>query len=94
MRHVRHRKELRALAAGMALMPRYPTGTALVEFCCSVCLFSVMAADDGPWPRCPRCRIKLTPDCDLPPARPPDGRARRRRADRPVHQSGGKAGGV
>ena len=33
-----------------------------IEFCCDVCLFSAYASDAGPWPRCPRCGIKLTPD--------------------------------
>jgi hypothetical protein len=42
-----------------------------LEFVCDTCLFSAYASGAGPWPRCPRCGIRLTPDSDEPPARRP-----------------------
>jgi hypothetical protein len=38
----------------------------MVECVCDRCLLSMTVLDSKPLPRCPRCRIRLTPGSDEP----------------------------
>ena len=57
-----------------------------IEFVCCQCLHAVMAADDGPWPRCPRGHGRLTPDDQSLP-QPKLTPAQARAAPRPPQRS-------
>jgi hypothetical protein len=62
-----------------------------IEFVCDRCLHSVMAADTGPWPRCPRGHGRLTPDDVDTPKAPPRQRVVGRLRCRAPSRTGGKA---
>jgi hypothetical protein len=38
-----------------------------IEFVCDTCLHSTISLDTKPPPRCPRCKVRMTPDdLDIP----------------------------